>query len=163
MTARDSRGIRRHFNDLLPAMEETVGIEDVATIGGGGGNKIRPGSPPTVHLSFPAVSPCLVRYNHSLTIVADITGRPTPSVSWYVGKSPVTEQCPRYQVIVPQSSASSRCLTSAERKCYRLHVKRVGEELHRKTLSVTASNEFGSDSCVVDLMTYKGTNMHRSS
>lgn len=130
-------------------MEETVN-EDVLVIGG---NRPKPGSPPTVHLSFPAVSPCLVRYNKSLTIVADITGRPAPSVSWYVGKAPVTEQCPRYQVIVPQSS---RGLTSAERKCYGLHVKRVNEELHRKTLSVTASNEYGSDSCVVDLLTYKG-------
>jgi hypothetical protein len=143
-------------------MEETVGNEDAAAVIDGSSNRIKPGSPPTVHLSFPAVTPCLVRHNQSLTIVADITGRPTPSVSWYVGKSPVTEQCPRYQVIVPQSSASSRCLTSAERKCYRLHVKRVGDELHRKTLSVTASNEFGSDSCVVDLLTYRGTIMHRA-
>ena len=104
-------------------------------------------------MSFPPVTPCAVRNHKSLTIVAEITGSPVPSVSWYVGKNPVVEQCPMYRVLVPSMAPG---LPTIEKKRYQLHIKRICDDLHRKTLSVTARNEFGTDSCVVDLLTYTG-------
>jgi len=104
---------------------------------------------PYVRLPVTEVSPFLARCDSPLVVSAEITGSPAPSVSWYIGKTPVTD-CSRYQLRAVGG-------VGAAQRTHTLTVSRVGLDMDRQQLIIVAKNQMGIASRCLDLQTYRGS------
>ena len=86
--------------------------------------------------------PLTVRIGDPAALNVDISGSPTPTVRWYVGKNLILNDGPQYR-ISHSGFIHSLCIAAVE------------DEIS-KGIFVIAANSQGEDRCKIDIIPYKG-------
>jgi len=101
---------------------------------------------PVVTISgHPLVSPFLVKCYHPCVISADVTGRPDPSVTWYIDCGEKVVEGPQFHIERHDGG-----------KTHSLTISNIDENFNKRLLTIYAVNVHGYDTSMMDLKTFKG-------